>query len=76
MGREQVRDFLMYLVKKRMLAPATVVIYAAAIRFLYEVHRHTRASSRGAFWAGPALRAIGIKAYHAGNRLTARWMST
>jgi integrase len=37
MGREQVRDFLMYLVKKRMLAPATVVIYAAAIRFLYTV---------------------------------------
>ena len=37
MGREEVRSFLLHLVRERKLAESTVLVYAAAIRFLYAV---------------------------------------
>ena len=37
MGREEVRSFLLHLTRVRQLAAPTVIVYAAAIRFLYAV---------------------------------------
>ena len=45
-------------------------------RQYHEVHRHTRASSRGTFRMGTDRRASGIAAYHVDNRLTESRVST
>jgi len=37
MGREEVRSFLLHMVRVKRYAAATVIVYAAAIRFLYVV---------------------------------------
>jgi len=37
MGREEVRSFLLHLMRMKQYAAATVIVYAAAIRFLYAV---------------------------------------